>query len=273
MEPATVATTDRSGLTGQEACERLTRYGPNAVPEPQPHAVLRFLHRLWGPVPWMLQISLVLQLACGEAVQAAIVATLLLLNAVLSYGQQGRARRAVIQLLASSVTDAVVVSLLARLGILMVPINPTLILGLLVLIAMAMLALDHRNFGCSAAWRSTEHRVAWAQEWRAGRKMRRAAWLMERNYAPSRRMRWLQHAMQRAVAQSLPTRPPSDRPVGTRVAGWAKTSPRPTKGFLCLPSSRRRLTTRPTSPGRTAGPICSVLVQPGATAAGDGRDR
>ncbi len=85
----------RAGLTGEEARERLRRFGPNAVPEQRPHPTLLFLRKLWAPVPWMLELTLALELALGRITQAAVIAALLVLNATVSFVQEGRARNAV----------------------------------------------------------------------------------------------------------------------------------------------------------------------------------
>jgi H+-transporting ATPase len=82
------------GLSSREAQERLRRYGPNALPEKRPRPLLLFLHKLWAPVPWMLEATLVLELALGKYTQAVIIVILLLLNAILSFVQEGRARKA-----------------------------------------------------------------------------------------------------------------------------------------------------------------------------------
>ena len=79
------------GLTAVEARERLCRYGPNAVPEKRPHAILRFLEKLWGPVPWLLEAAILLQLGIGAYVEATVSGGLLLFNAILGFIQDGRA--------------------------------------------------------------------------------------------------------------------------------------------------------------------------------------
>lgn len=87
-----VAVADAStGLTTAEARDRLRRYGPNAVVEERPHPFVRFLHKLWGPVPWLLEAAIVLQLGLGAYVEAAVIGGLLLFNAVLGFIQEGRA--------------------------------------------------------------------------------------------------------------------------------------------------------------------------------------
>jgi H+-transporting ATPase len=82
------------GLSSREAQDRLNQYGPNAVPEQRSHSIIAFLGKVWGPVPWMLELAIVLELALGRYTQATIMAGLLVLNAALSFSQESRARRA-----------------------------------------------------------------------------------------------------------------------------------------------------------------------------------
>ena len=82
------------GLTTAEALTRLKRFGPNAVPEEKPRPLLLLLKKLWGPVPWMLEISLLLELVIGRYTQAAIISLLLVFNAGISFFQERRAQNA-----------------------------------------------------------------------------------------------------------------------------------------------------------------------------------
>lgn len=82
------------GLSSQEAAERFTKYGPNAVAEEKHHPVLSFLKKLWGPVPWMLEITVILELVLGKNVEAVIIGALLVMNAILSFVQENRAQGA-----------------------------------------------------------------------------------------------------------------------------------------------------------------------------------
>ena len=83
-----------SGLTTADARTRIERFGPNAVREEQPHPLRQFLRRFWAPIPWLLEATVVLQLFLGEHVEATVIAGLLVVNAVLSYLQEGRAQKA-----------------------------------------------------------------------------------------------------------------------------------------------------------------------------------
>ena len=82
------------GLTSAEAAARLRQYGPNAVPERRPHPALVFLGKFWAPVPWMLEATIVLQLALGKSDEAIIIAALLVFNSILSFVQEAQSNKA-----------------------------------------------------------------------------------------------------------------------------------------------------------------------------------
>jgi H+-transporting ATPase len=79
------------GLTSAEAQRRLGEFGPNTVSEQVPPAWRVYLAKFWGPIPWLLEIAIVLQIGIGKYVEAAVVAGLLLFNATLGFIQEGRA--------------------------------------------------------------------------------------------------------------------------------------------------------------------------------------
>ena len=83
-----------SGLTSAEARGRLQQFGPNSVEETRAHPWRAFVGRFWAPIPWLLEATIILQLFLGERVEAAVIAGLLVVNAVLSYLQEGRAQKA-----------------------------------------------------------------------------------------------------------------------------------------------------------------------------------
>ena len=80
------------GLTSVEARSRLTRYGPNAMPDTAVSAWRMALAKFWAPVPWMLEAAIILQAALHEYVEAAVIAGLLIFNAALGFFQEGRAQ-------------------------------------------------------------------------------------------------------------------------------------------------------------------------------------
>ena len=80
------------GLTSEEARTRLTKFGPNAMPDTGVHPLRMALAKFWAPVPWMLEAAIVLELVLGKYVEASIIAVLLLFNAVLGWFQESRAQ-------------------------------------------------------------------------------------------------------------------------------------------------------------------------------------
>ena len=88
--PAT--TTASTGLTSEEAKRRLEQSGPNAMPDTTLHPLARAIAQLWAPVPGMLELAIVIEIALGRYVEGAIVAVLLGANAGLGFFQEGRAQ-------------------------------------------------------------------------------------------------------------------------------------------------------------------------------------
>src|ERR1700691_620652 len=94
------------GLTGVEAKRRLERFGPNEIPEHRPRPVLMLLQKFWGPVPWMLEVTILIQILLHKRNEAAIVGALLLFNAAISFIQEGRASEAFVLLRGRLATKA-----------------------------------------------------------------------------------------------------------------------------------------------------------------------
>ena len=82
------------GLTTAEAQAQLKQFGPNVIPEEKPRPILLFLGKLWGPVPWMLELSVLLELFIGHDTQATIISLLLFFNAFISFFQENRSQNA-----------------------------------------------------------------------------------------------------------------------------------------------------------------------------------
>ena len=82
------------GLTSVEARRRFAEVGPNEVPEEPPHRLREFARRFWGPVAWMLEVALAIELALDKIPEAAILVALLVFNAAVAEIQEGRAQGA-----------------------------------------------------------------------------------------------------------------------------------------------------------------------------------
>ena len=93
-DPGLASAVEPHGLTESEAAERRHQCGLNSVPEERSSPAKLFAKRLIGPVPWMLEGALLLELVQRRWVEAAIVAVLLFFNATLSFFQEHRAQEA-----------------------------------------------------------------------------------------------------------------------------------------------------------------------------------
>jgi H+-transporting ATPase len=72
----------------------LAEFGPNTVADEAPPRWRTYLAKFWAPIPWMLELAIVLQAGCGEYVEAAVIIGLLFFNATLGFVQEGRASAA-----------------------------------------------------------------------------------------------------------------------------------------------------------------------------------
>jgi len=86
------ADVSNGGLTSDEAKQRLAKLGPNAMPDTSVNPLKMALEKFWAPVPWMLEAAVVLELVLGKYVEAAIIALLLIFNALLGWFQESRAQ-------------------------------------------------------------------------------------------------------------------------------------------------------------------------------------
>jgi H+-transporting ATPase len=82
----------QNGLTTSEASRRLEKFGANAMPDTSVHPFRMALEKFWAPVPWMLEAAVILELALGKYIEAAIIAALLIFNAALGLFQESRAQ-------------------------------------------------------------------------------------------------------------------------------------------------------------------------------------
>jgi Ca2+-transporting ATPase len=85
-----------SGLRPAEAAELLARYGPNELPTPQRDPwVLRLARQFAEPMALLLlAAAAVSALALGERVDGAAIVAIVVLNAAIGLGEEGRAGRA-----------------------------------------------------------------------------------------------------------------------------------------------------------------------------------
>ncbi len=84
-----------SGLSSEAARARLARDGYNEIPRRRPHPLKLFFAKLWGPIPWMLEATILLEIASRRFVECGIIFGLLVINAVVGFVHEHRAADAV----------------------------------------------------------------------------------------------------------------------------------------------------------------------------------
>ena len=83
------------GLSQAEAQKRLTQYGPNAIEEKKVNPLLKFLSYFWGPIPWMIEIAVMLSGVVQHWPDFFIILLLLIANAVVGFWEEREAGNAI----------------------------------------------------------------------------------------------------------------------------------------------------------------------------------
>jgi H+-transporting ATPase len=83
------------GLSGAEAAKRLVQYGPNEIAEKKENALLKLLTYFWGPIPWMIEVAVILSAVLGHWPDFFIILVLLLANAGIGFWEERQAGKAI----------------------------------------------------------------------------------------------------------------------------------------------------------------------------------
>jgi H+-transporting ATPase len=101
--------TSPNGLSQSEATKRLAQYGPNEIAEKRTNAVLKFLLYFWGPIPWMIEVAVLLSAAVRHWPDFGIILFLLLFNAIIGFWEERQAGNAIAALKARLAINARVI--------------------------------------------------------------------------------------------------------------------------------------------------------------------
>lgn len=83
------------GLSSLEVKERLKIYGHNEIKEEKKNPLLQFLRRYWGPMPWLLELSMVLTILLKHYFESVVIFALLTVNAIIGFYQSRNSQKAV----------------------------------------------------------------------------------------------------------------------------------------------------------------------------------
>jgi H+-transporting ATPase len=98
-----------NGLSQDEAQKRLDHYGPNETPEKKTNLFLKFLGYFWGPIPWMIEIAVILSGVVRHWPDFFIILVLLCSNAVIGFWEERQAGNAIAALKARLAVKARVI--------------------------------------------------------------------------------------------------------------------------------------------------------------------
>jgi len=101
--------TSAQGLSQAEAAKRVNRYGANEIAERKTNPLLKFLGYFWGPIPWMIEIAVVLSAVVGHWPDFFIILVLLLANGIVAYTEERQAGNAIAALKAKLAISARVI--------------------------------------------------------------------------------------------------------------------------------------------------------------------
>ncbi len=83
------------GLSQAEAEKRLTQYGPNELKEEKTNLLLKFLSYFWGPIPWMIEVAVILSGVVRHWPDFFIILILLFTNALVGFWEERQAGNAI----------------------------------------------------------------------------------------------------------------------------------------------------------------------------------
>ena len=100
--------TTASGLSESEASRRLDVFGANEVVARKRNPLVIFLLRFWGPMPWLLELAIVLASILKHFLEASIIAALIFINAIIGFQHDRSSRKAMEMLKAKLAVKAAV---------------------------------------------------------------------------------------------------------------------------------------------------------------------
>ncbi|MBN2455601.1 MAG: plasma-membrane proton-efflux P-type ATPase [Sedimentisphaerales bacterium] len=83
------------GLHKADVQKRLTQYGPNEIQEEETHPIIKFLGYFWGPIPWMIEVAVILSAIVRHWADFWIILVLLIMNAVVGFWEEFQAGNAI----------------------------------------------------------------------------------------------------------------------------------------------------------------------------------
>lgn len=85
----------KKGISPEEAEKRLQKYGLNEITEKKINPIVQFFKYFWGPMPWLIEVAVILSAIIQHWADFGIILTLLILNAIVGFWQEHKASNAI----------------------------------------------------------------------------------------------------------------------------------------------------------------------------------
>src|SRR5690554_6837890 len=106
----TATASSLAGLSADEAHQRLSRFGPNALPQPAPPSKLkRLIRQFHNVLIYVLLAATLITFVLQHYVDASVILAVVLINALIGYLQEGKAESALAGLQQLMAPTAVVI--------------------------------------------------------------------------------------------------------------------------------------------------------------------
>ncbi len=87
--------TTEDGLNDSIVKDRLAKFGHNKIEEKKKNPVAEFARRFWGPMPWLLELAMILSFFLGHDIEGIIIFVLLTVNAIIGFMHSRGSQKAV----------------------------------------------------------------------------------------------------------------------------------------------------------------------------------
>ena len=103
---ARLEVSSQQGLTWAESQQRLAQYGYNELAESKTSALRQLLTHFWGPIPWMIEIAVILSAVVRDWADFGIILVLLVGNGLIGFWEEYEAGEAIAALKAQLALNA-----------------------------------------------------------------------------------------------------------------------------------------------------------------------
>ncbi|MBD3402719.1 plasma-membrane proton-efflux P-type ATPase [candidate division GN15 bacterium] len=90
-----LSTDPDNGLSDDQVTEKRKKHGLNKIESRDKHPLLKLLANFWGPIPWMLEIAIVLAALARHWEDLTVIAIMLLINGGVSFWHERKAESAI----------------------------------------------------------------------------------------------------------------------------------------------------------------------------------